>query len=51
MLSFFVLSAIYSRLIGIYSTVVPYRLVLGTISGSALLVGSSNTYLPRIRPT
>ena len=51
MLSFFILGATRSRLISIYSTVVPYKLVLGTTSGSALLVGNSNTYPPRIRPT
>ena len=49
-LSFFILGAIRSRLIGTYSTFTPYRLVLGTNYGSTLLVDSDDTYLRYIRP-
>ena len=45
MLSFFIPDAIRSRLIGTYSTVTPYRLVLGTNYGLTSLVDSNNTYL------
>ena len=49
-LSFSILGAIRSYLIDTRSTVIPYKLVLGTNYGSTLLVDSNHTYLLRIRP-
>ena len=50
MLSFFILDTIRNRLMGTYSIVAPYRLILGTNYGLTLLVDGDNTRLQRIRP-